>query len=122
MSLFATLMIGRCRRDSVERRSWLGLAGIGIVAASGLAAYAVCSAFGELRGCVGRDGAGRQGKAATVPEFQALLCGGEIGNGGFSFAPWCFRASGQRLTHEQIHASRRKDVLVSKSMRQNVNS
>lgn len=53
MSLFVTLVIGRCRRNSVERRTWLGGAGVGTVAASGLAAYGICSALGESRGCGG---------------------------------------------------------------------
>ena len=43
------LCVGRCKRGAVERRSWLGLGGVGIVVASGVAAYGLCSGFGEMQ-------------------------------------------------------------------------
>eukprot|EP00752_Nemacystus_decipiens_P014689 g13085.t1 len=46
MILCVMLCVGRCERGAVERRSWLGLGGVGIVVASGVAAYGVCSGFG----------------------------------------------------------------------------
>lgn len=50
MSMFVNSVIGRCRGNSVERRTWLAGAGVGTVLASGLAAYGVNSAIGEERG------------------------------------------------------------------------
>lgn len=47
MIIFVTVVIGRCWSDSVRRRSWLGLAGVLLVVAAGLAAYGVNSAFGK---------------------------------------------------------------------------
>lgn len=49
MIVFVTACIGRCRRNSVERRTWLGLGGVGTVVASGIAAYGVCAGFGKGR-------------------------------------------------------------------------
>lgn len=47
MIIFVTVVIGRCWNDSVRRRSWLGLAGVLLVVAAGLAAYGINSAFGK---------------------------------------------------------------------------
>ena len=49
MIVFVTACIGRCRRNSVERRTWLGLGGVGTVVVSGIAAYGVCAGFGKGR-------------------------------------------------------------------------
>lgn len=46
MIVCVMICVGRCRLDAVERRSWLGLGGVGTVLASGIAAYGVCSGFG----------------------------------------------------------------------------
>lgn len=48
MVLCVMLCVGRCKRGAVGRRSWLGLGGVGIVVASGVAAYGLCSGFGEM--------------------------------------------------------------------------
>lgn len=49
MIVCVMLCVGRCKRGAVERRSWLGLGGVGIVVASGVAAYGLCSGFGEMQ-------------------------------------------------------------------------
>lgn len=50
MIVIVKIAIGRCRSDSVRRRSWLGFAGILLVAAAGLAAYGLKSALGTRAG------------------------------------------------------------------------
>ena len=47
MLVVVMVSLGRCCSGSVRRRSWLGLAGVGIVVAAGLAAYGINSGFGE---------------------------------------------------------------------------
>lgn len=60
MIVCVMLCVGRCKLGAVERRSWLGLGGVGIVVASGVAAYGVCSGFGEKRcGDAADAGSGR---------------------------------------------------------------
>lgn len=49
MIVFAMIAIGRCWAGSVRRRSWIGLGGVGLVLAAGLAAYGFNSALGEYR-------------------------------------------------------------------------
>ncbi|CBN79517.1 conserved unknown protein [Ectocarpus siliculosus] len=46
MVLFVTVSLGRCCAGPVERRSWLGVGGIMLVVAAGLAAYGLNSGFG----------------------------------------------------------------------------
>ncbi|CAN0269125.1 unnamed protein product, partial [Ascophyllum nodosum] len=46
MLVVVMVSLGRCCSGSVRRRSWLGLAGVGIVVAAGLAAYGINSGFG----------------------------------------------------------------------------
>ncbi|CAN0030848.1 unnamed protein product, partial [Sphacelaria rigidula] len=46
MIIFVTIIIGKCRGGSVRRRTWLGLGGVGLVVAAGLAGYGVNSGFG----------------------------------------------------------------------------
>ncbi|CAM9869255.1 unnamed protein product, partial [Ectocarpus sp. 12 AP-2014] len=46
MVLFVTVALGRCCAGPVERRSWLGVGGIVLVVAAGLAAYGLNSGFG----------------------------------------------------------------------------
>lgn len=70
MIIFVTIIIGRCREGSVRRRSWLALAGIGLVVASGVAAYGANSAFGKFNP---REGVGSS--RARVPNRSApILC------------------------------------------------
>lgn len=47
MSVFVTMALGRFFSGPVLRRSWLGIGGVGTVAAAGLAAYGVNSSFGD---------------------------------------------------------------------------
>lgn len=47
MVVTVMVCVGRCLMGAVERRSWLGLGGVGIIIAAGLAAYGLCSGFGE---------------------------------------------------------------------------
>lgn len=47
MITFVMIMIGRCCSGAVLRRSWLGLGGITLVAAAGLAAYGIMGALSE---------------------------------------------------------------------------
>ena len=47
MLVVVMVSLGRCCSGSVRRRSWLGLAGVGIVVAAGLAAYGINSGFGK---------------------------------------------------------------------------
>lgn len=47
MLLFVTVALGRCCSGRVERRGWIGVAGVVTVVAAGLAAYGLNSAFGE---------------------------------------------------------------------------
>lgn len=44
------MAMGKCRDGPVHRRTWLGLGGVGLVAAAGVAAYGINSAFGKKRG------------------------------------------------------------------------
>ncbi|CAM9710197.1 unnamed protein product, partial [Ectocarpus sp. 4 AP-2014] len=46
MVLFVMVALGRCCTGPVERRSWLGVGGIVLVVAAGLAAYGLNSGFG----------------------------------------------------------------------------
>lgn len=57
MVSFAQIAIGRCCAGPVHRRTWLGLGGVVLVVAAGLAAYGVNSAFGE-KGSQGQWGGG----------------------------------------------------------------
>lgn len=48
MVVVVMVYMGRCRMGAAERRTGLGVAGLFLVAASGFAAYGICSAFGEI--------------------------------------------------------------------------
>ena len=48
MITFVMVVIGRCCSGSVKRRSWLGLGGVMLVIAAGLAAYGFSSGLGEV--------------------------------------------------------------------------
>lgn len=48
MVVVVMVYLGRCRMGPAERRTGLGVAGLFLVAASGFAAYGICSAFGEM--------------------------------------------------------------------------
>ena len=50
MIVFVSLALGRCCSGFVNQRSWLGLGGVLLVFAAGLAAYGINSAFGEPLG------------------------------------------------------------------------
>lgn len=54
MVLFVTVALGRCCAGPVERRSWLGVGGIVLVVAAGLAAYGLNSGFGKRARTIGR--------------------------------------------------------------------
>lgn len=47
MTVFVMIALGRCGAGPVMRRTWLGLGGIILVIAAGLAAYGLNSAFGK---------------------------------------------------------------------------
>lgn len=47
MIAFVMIALGRCCSGSVRRRSWLGLGGVMLVIAAGMAAYGFSSAIGE---------------------------------------------------------------------------
>ena len=47
MVVFVTVALGRCCAGLVERRTWIGGAGVLFVVAAGLAAYGLNSAFGK---------------------------------------------------------------------------
>jgi len=69
MVVTVMLCVGRCKLGAVERRSWLGLGGVGIVMAAGLAAYGVCSGFGETdRALIGGLALG------VAPPQPCLIC------------------------------------------------
>lgn len=68
MIVFVTIVIGRCCDGSVRRRSWLALAGIGLVVAAGVAAYGANSAVGKSNP---REGVGLS--KPTVSQCSALL-------------------------------------------------
>lgn len=47
MIIFVSIALGRCWAGPVGRRTWLGLGGVMLVVAAGLAAYGLNSVFGE---------------------------------------------------------------------------
>ena len=50
MIAFVVIVLGRCCSGLVKRRSWLGLGGVMLVVAAGLAAYGFSSGLGEVIG------------------------------------------------------------------------
>ena len=50
MIAFVMIALGRCCSGPVKRRSWLGLGGVMLVVAAGLAAYGFSSGLGEVIG------------------------------------------------------------------------
>lgn len=61
MIAFVMVALGRCCSGPVLRRSWLGLGGVMLVVAAGLAAYGVNSGFGEATHLGALEGGGRGG-------------------------------------------------------------
>lgn len=77
MIVFITVILGKCGAGPVRRRSWLGVAGVMIIAFSGVAAYGLNSGFGEFpRGFVDEHSReeGAPGLIDSVLAWRAGFC------------------------------------------------